>query len=503
MNGGSAKNKVALLCLVCVLGSCTAPRQSHLYQEDKLADISEDKTLLWRDSEGIRAASWQEKEQVNLALLKDDPNHPDAQAQLADIYFKQYILARNSAFLQRAVYYSQKSLALKPNDFALTAAYYRLMYAQIRLEGDPAALNRLKKYYSALPTEMRSSFFPPSLALYLFKLEQFQKAPVQSEVDKKQPADLKKILQQALSEQPRNALIHVQLSRYFFEANQIDVGFGLLHQALHLEPENTQVVLALAEAYRTRAQRTDCIYDHLEDIKRSTQFYKQLLSQQNIDPQVHWGLMVNYAHLGLLPLSLREGEFALGPQSTAVNRWVWANYLAYQGQPKRAEELFLAVRPQLNRVPTRAQVEHYLLAGQWQKAGEAFTDYIATHEQPGVTDLLLASMIQAESQDKSITVNSLWRTTKKAGYYSEFYEALAKYWRGEIDEQRLASHVKSSCQQAELDFYVGYLNLLNNRVANARASFEKSKSVQQPMHFEVQMASRFLQGLLETRGKSK
>ena len=130
--------------------------------------------------------------------------------------------------------------------------------------------------------------------MYLYELE---KDKHNREPERR--AELKAILRAALKEQPRNALIHVQLSRYYFEARQIALGFAILHQALRLEPENNQVVLALAEAYRTRAQRSECIYDHLDDIKRSTQFYKQLLTQpasteetgagQIQMAQVHWG----------------------------------------------------------------------------------------------------------------------------------------------------------------------------------------------------------------------
>lgn len=489
-----------LVCVVCFLTACAAPRQLTLSASAVavIAPNVDELSLPWREAEGGSAQNWQEKQQQNLTLLTDDPNHPEAHAQLADIYFKQYILEQNSAFKLWALYHSQKALKAKPHDMVILASHYRLMYTQIRLEGDIGELARLQKFYAVLPEAARTSFFPPSLAFYLYQLDQNKNNRQTISY-----AQLKSILQQALHEQPRNALIHVQLSRFFFDAQQIDVAFGILQQAHHLEPENPQVLLALAEAYRIRAQRAECVYDHLEDLKRSTQFYKQLLSQQSGEPQIHWGLMVNYAHLGLAPLSIREGEQAMNRQNTGLNKWSWATFLTYQNQTKRAEEIFLTAQAELPKIPTRALVEHYILLGQWQKAAQAFTDYIGASEQPGVMDLLLASMIQVESQDKTISVPTLWRTQKKAVYFNSFDEALAKFWRSEIDEQTFATFIKSSCQQAEFEFYVGYLNLLNNRIAKAKVSFETARSHQQPMNFEVQMAAKFLQGLLNHRVSNK
>jgi hypothetical protein len=496
------------MCAVCLLTACAAPRQSSFPASNSvstsvstapiIAPNVDELSLPWREAEGVSAQQWQENQQQNLALLADDPNHPEAHAQLADIYFKHYILAQNSAFKLWALYHSQKALNAKPHDLAILASHYRLMYTQIRLEGDKGQLERLQKFYRALPEAARTSFFPPSLAFYLYQLDRNKNNP-----QAVSHAQLKQILQQALHEQPRNALIHVQLSRYFFDAQQIDVAFAILQQAHHLEPENPQVLLALAEAYRIRAQRAECVYEHLDDLKRSTQFYKQLLSQQNVEPQVHWGLMVNYAHLGLAPLSIREGEQAMSRQNTGLNKWSWATFLTYQNQAKRAEELFLIAKAELPKIPTRALVEHYVLLGQWQKAAQAFGDYIGASEQPGVMDLLLASMIQVESQDKSISVPTLWRTQKKAVYFNAFDEALAKFWRSEIDEQIFATFIKSSCQQAEFEFYVGYLNLLNNRIAKAKVLFETAQAHQQPMNFEVQMAAKFLQSLLNNRVPNK
>ena len=190
-------------------------------------------------------------------------------------------------------------------------------------------------------------------------------------------------------------------------------------------------------------------------------------------------------------------------QNSGLNTWSWATFLSYQNQPKRAEELFLTARAELPKTPNRALVEHYVLLGQWQKAAQAFTDYIGASEQPGVTDLVLASIIQVESQDKTLSVPALWRTQKKAVYFNTFDEALAKFWRSEIDEQTFASFIKSSCQQAEFEFYIGYLNLLNNRIAKAKSAFEAARAHQQPMNFEVQMASKFLRELLNTRAANK
>ncbi|MEY4588241.1 MAG: hypothetical protein RL497_317 [Pseudomonadota bacterium] len=482
---------------VFVLVSCATPRQQTGTSAGRAASSDESK-LPWRETEGISAQSWQEKQQQNLALLADDPAHPDAHAILADMYFKQLILAASPAFKRWAHYHSEKALKAKPNDLVVRTSHYRLLYTLVRLEGEPAALNQLREFYSTLPESMRNGLFPPSLAFYLYQSEQVHK-----DSDKNLRAEHRPILLQALKEQPGNALIHVQLSRYYFDSRQIDLAFAVLHQALRLEPTSPQVLLAMAEAYRNLAQRDECIYDHLDEIKRSTQFYKQLLSQPSVEAQVHWGLMVNYAHLGLAPLSIREGEQAIGPQATALNRWGFATFLMYQGQAKRAEELFLSASAEIPKTPSRALVEHYLLLGQWRKAALAFTAYISAAEQPGITDLLLASMIQAESQDKTITLSSLWRTEKKALYFNEFDEALAKYWRGELNEQAFAGHVKSTCQQATFEFYVGYSNLLNNQVAKAKASFEKAKAHPQPMNFEVQMATQFLRGLLDSRAPNK
>ncbi|HMW70799.1 MAG TPA: hypothetical protein PKD17_03215 [Cellvibrionaceae bacterium] len=466
-----------------------------------VAPAGDELNLPWQATEGASAENWQAQQRNFLTLLADDANHVDAHSQLAELYFKQYIIAKNADFKRWALYHAQKALATKPQDLTLLAAYYRLLYTQVRMEGEKTQLARLQTFYKGLPSDARNSFFPPSLAFYLFLLEQDK-----NNRDNSRRAELKAVLQQALKEQPRNGLIHVQLSRYYFDARQIDVGFAILHQALHLEPENPQVVLALAEAYRTRAQRTECVYDHLDDIKRSTQFYKQLLTQpaSNDDtrtppthmPQVHWGLMINYAHLGLAPLSIREGDQAMTADASALNKWIFATYLTYQNQPVRAEALFATAKQQLPIIPTRAAVEHYVLQRQWQKAAQAFADYIADNEQPGVTDLLLASMIQAEIQDKSVTVASLWRTPKKAVFYNSFDEALAKFWRGDLTEAAFAEQIKSPCQQAEYEFYVGYLHLLNNRVGKAKEAFELASKHPQPMNFEVQMAARFLQGLL-------
>jgi Tfp pilus assembly protein PilF len=417
---------------------------------------------------------------------------------LADIYFKQYLAGKNATFNRLALHHAQKALDAKPGDFNATAAYYKIMYTQVREEGAPETLARLKKYYANLPAHFRVNFFPPTLAFYLFQIEH-----TANERSGAKNQELKTLLLDALKEQPRNPLIHLQLSRYYFDANQIEVAFAMLKHAYRLEPTNTQVLLALADSYRTRAQRSACVYDNLDDIKASSQFYKQLLSQQATDAQIHWGLMVDYAHLGLAPLSLREGEQFSSAQANPAYRWVWATFLTYQGQAEKAETVFAAARAQLQKVPSRALVEHHLLRGQWKQAGTAFTDYIASNERPGVTDLLLASMIEAESQDKSLTIASLWRTEKKAAFFSRFDEALAKFWRGELDEAQFAKEVENSCQQSQYDFYVGYLNLLNNRVAKAREHLEKVGKQPQPMQFEVRMATQFLHELLSSRKPAK
>lgn len=499
-------SRFALLWIVCALYGCAAPKRATL--TPSVVPASNELTLPWQAIEGSSAQQEQAQQRNYLALLADDANHSDAHSQLAELYFKQYLLNKNADFKHWALYHAQKALAVKPQDLTLLATYYRLLYTQVRMEGDKTALARLQTFYGGLPAAARNSFYPPSLAFYLFQLEQDK-----HNRDPARRAELKTILRQALQEQPRNGLIHVQLSRYYFDARHIEVGFAMLHQALRLEPDNPQILLALADAYRTRAQRSECIYDHLDDIKRSTHFYKQLLTQpapgddaaatQTHMAQVHWGLMINYAHLGLAPLSIREGDQALSAEAGPLNKWFFAAYLTYQNQPKRAETLFLTAKQQLPKIPTRAAVEHYVLQGQWQQAAQAFADYIADNEQPGVTDLLLASMIQVELQDKSVSVASLWRTAKKAVFYNAFDEALAKFWRGELTETAFAEQVKSPCQQAEYEFYVGYLHLLNNRVGKARDAFELARAHPQPMNFEVQMAARFLQGLLNNRAPSK
>lgn len=503
---------ISHLCVWVVLGllyGCAAPRSVKTASIPAVQIPSSDElTLPWQAAESTTAQAWQAQQRQYLALLADDANHPDAHSQLAELYFKQYITQKNTDFQNWALYHAQKALNNKPGDLTLLAAYYRLLYTQLRMEGDKQALASLQAFYAGLPLAARSSFYPPSLAFYLYRLEQDK-----NNRDDTRRSELKAILMQALKEQPGNALIHVQLSRYYFDARHIDVGFAMLHQAQRLEPNNPQVVLALAEAYRARAQRTECVYEHLDDIKRSTQFYKQLLtpavndedgaSPQTPGPQVHWGLMINYAHLGLAPLSIREGDLAITAETPAINKWLFANYLTYQNQPKRAQALFWAAQQQLNTIPTRALVEHYLLQGQWQQAAQAFSAYIADNDQPSVTDLLLASMIQVELQDKSVSVQTLWRTSKKAVFFNAFDEALAKFWRGELTEADFAAQIKSACQQSEYEFYVGYLHLLNNRVAKARESFELAKAHPQPINFEVQMAARFLQGLLNNRLPAK
>lgn len=499
-------NRLALACILCALCSCASP--TRVKTSAPVAPAANELNLPWQSTEGASPQQWQTQQAHYLALLADDANQPDAHQKLAELYFKQYLVDKNADFKLWALYHAQKALAAKPEDLSLLAAYYRLMYTQVRMEGDKSALARLQAFYTGLPLAARNSFYPPSLALYLYELE---KDKHNREPERR--AELKAILRAALKEQPRNALIHVQLSRYYFEARQIALGFAILHQALRLEPENNQVVLALAEAYRTRAQRSECIYDHLDDIKRSTQFYKQLLTQpasteetgagQIQMAQVHWGLMINYAHLGLAPLSIREGDQAVTPDAAAMNKWIFATYLTYQNQAKRAEPLFSAAHTQLPKIPTRAAVEHFMLQGQWQKAAQAFGDYIVDNEQPGVSDLLIASMIQVEAQDKSISMNSLWRTAKKAVFFNSFDEALAKFWRGEITEAAFADQIKSPCQQAEYEFYLGYMHLLNNRVGKARDAFELARAHPQPMNFEVQMAGRFLQGLLTNRAPTK
>ena len=45
------------------------------------------------------------------------------------------------------------------------------MYTQVRMEGDKSALARLQAFYTGLPLAARNSFYPPSLALYLYELE--------------------------------------------------------------------------------------------------------------------------------------------------------------------------------------------------------------------------------------------------------------------------------------------------------------------------------------------
>lgn len=483
---------VVLAVLAAFLGCANVATNNSVADKNPGVAVSD-----WREIEGMSASSWQVREQANLALLADDPNHPEAHSQLAEIYFKQFVNGKHNHFKQLARVHAEKALAAKPGDFAVSALYYKVLYTQVRL-GDAAQFPSLKKYYQSLPEQYRNSFFPPSLALYLFESERL--SPTR---DKQQSAELKRILSQALKEQPRNALIHVQLSRFYFDANQIDVAFAMLQQAFRLEPENPQVILALADSYRTKAQRSGCVYDELDAIKRSVGFYKLLLGQPATEPSVHWGLMVNYAHLGLAPLSLREGEQVMGAQAPAANKWIWATFLTYQGQAARAQPLFEAARSQLPKAPSRALVEHYLLRGQWKQAGNAFVDYIGSVERPGVSDLLLASMIEVESQDKAISISSLWRTDKKAAFFSKFDEALAKYWRGEMEEAQFAQQVENSCQKSQFEFYVGYLNLLNNRVGKAREHFEKARAVQQPMHFEVQMASGFLHELLQSRKQPK
>jgi uncharacterized protein HemY len=100
-------------------------------------------------------------------------------------------------------------------------------------------------------------------------------------------------------------------------------------------------------------------------------------------------------------------------------------------------------------------------------------------------------------------VGSLWRTEKKAVFFNSFDEALAKFWRGELTESAFAEQAKSPCQQAEFEFYLGYLHLLNNRVGKAKEAFERARAYPQPMNFETQMAARFLQGLLNNRAPGK
>ena len=92
--------------------------------------------------------------------------------------------------------------------------------------------------------------------------------------------------------------------------------------------------------------------------------------------------MINYAHLGLAPLSIREGDQAVTPDAAAMNKWIFATYLTYQNQAKRAEPLFSAAHTQLPKIPTRAAVEHFMLQGNGKKRLKPLVTILLTTSSP-------------------------------------------------------------------------------------------------------------------------
>lgn len=426
------------------------------------------------------------------ALLKVDAHNPDALFQMADYYAKRYIAAGNLQDKHKALHYSAKVFLVKPNDFATQTLVYGVYYQSVR-KGQLTDFTALKSTYAQISSPFRPAFFPPSLALYLHAQEAPQAA--------KPAGDNKNLLLQAISEQPKNALLHVQYARLLLNDEHTEAALAVLQQALHLEPENAEVLLALGNVYRIKAQGLECVYEHLDDINKSTHYLKKAWAQQPKGADAHYGLMLNYAHLGLHPLSLREGDLWLKNQTTegaanpaAVNqsRVIVAVLNAYQGDFAKASALFAQV-PQVER--QRGYLEALVLQAKWQQAAQVFPEYIQWQPQPSLQDLMLASMIVFEVNSPAVTLASLWKTEKKARFYSPWEEALAQFWRKDISLQALQTKAISPCQQADYEFYAGYFNWVSAQLKPAKAHFEKAKQMNQPLNFEAKMAEVFLRQL--------
>ncbi len=460
-----------------LLGSLWACAPQHL-QTSKAAPVD----ALPEGPHSAAIAQWQ-------LLLRDDTNNPDALFHLAEIYGQRFQTLGNQSDKLLAIEHGQKVLLARPEDFAAQTLLYSVYYSAVR-RGQQDDVKPLEALYAKVPLALRKGFFPPALASYLRELD--------GENNPRNIAKEKQLLLQAIAQQPQNGLLHVQLARYFFEQNAPDLGFASLHQALRFEPENPDVLIALGESYRSRAGHGDCVYEHLDDIKTSVQFLKQAMARKPQGNDVHFGLMINYAHLGLAPLSLREGDIwmaqmnptqlANGPQ-LAQQRSTLAIFNAYQGQPQRAAELF----QQAALSTGRGYVEYLMLQRRWQDAAAAFPSYVQSLKQPGVLDLMMAAIIQGELANDKVGIDDLWRTDKKAVFYSPWDQALAKYWRGASTEMEFKSAATNVCESADYEFYVGYSYVLHNRLSEAKAHFEKARGYALPMNFESRLAETFLQ----------
>jgi tetratricopeptide (TPR) repeat protein len=453
-----------------------------------------DKSLKLQPIESTSVQQWQDKISQWTQLLESDPSNPDAHQGLGEIYAKQYYHAQQNPFKDKALQHLRQVLVARPNDFSAQTLMYGLYYVTVKNTGSAADKRELQQLYTQFNPVLRTGVYPPSLADYLYVGEQIKKASTVPERTAA-VAQQRQLLRQALHEQPTNGLLHMQISHDYMQAGKPHLGLAMMLQGQRLEPENVALTAGVADAYRSYAYQNDCVYDHMDAIKKSTQWYKTALAQNAQEDDVHWGLMVNYAHQGLAPLSIREGEMALAKQPSAWARWNLALFLSYQGQPEKAQGLFDTALKEQPQMPNRALVEHYMLQGQWQKAAEIFPQYISQRQQPTIADLIVAAVIRAEADSPSVTLESLWRTEKKAQFYSAWDEAIAKFWRRDISDTELKNQVKSSCQAADYEFLVGYNKLLLSKIAEAKQHFEKAQAYPQPMNFESRLAKTLLKSL--------
>ncbi len=359
-----------------------------------------------------------------------------------------------------AIQHYRRALELNPENMGVALPLYELLYQQ-RVEGN-ISYEELDKLFQSIPVPTRRTLNPPKLADFLRQSSQHSNEFPDSGI-------AKKLLFEALAQQPNNGASVFFLAAYLMEEQQHYFAIELLKRTLESAPDAPLLQRQLGFAYEAFANRNYCPYANKSAINKSLRALQNASRNMQNDPNLYYYMALNYQRLNLAPLMLDAARKFNNLEQSVDSQIMLANAYFMSNQSEKGDAIYRQLIEDGNHLAQIDYAFELTRAGNWEQAWEASSEYMKNTRPLSFYGVFLHSFLEAmldkDMQMSYVDFTQLVPLTNM----DDWQRNLAAYWYGELDQQELLESVGDTCQQTEALFYIAAQLYLKQRYTQSLA----------------------------------
>ncbi len=426
------------------------------------------------------SAEIQRLEKIAAANSQD----PEAQFNAGRAYAKAADTDHAKVKRSKALEYFERTLALAPGNESTLNAIYDLRYRQT-LEDGEEYVGELKKTFAKLAPELQQALNPPSLALFIYHYVD------QSQSSYKDYGQLQKLLLDAITEQPHNDTVYVQLAALYRQQGYYPLALATLKEASRQGDVSAELLRAIAKTYEARAEAEGCSYERRNYLQDAIDYYKRAVPINTKEGATHYQLASLYLDQNQPQLAMNEAQILYDLDAKPENLSFIAEQYAILGNFDKALEFIAKAQAQGLDKSDATIHEIYMYAGHWTEAANAFRAYLSGQKFLSVYDRIKADILsERSSEDLSAALQGL-----KVHSYSDWESAVYAFWSQKISAEQLQTQVHNTCERTEYYFYSGYRDLMAGNAQRARGAFASALQQKTYRFIERPLARQFLSSI--------